>query len=187
MAPTVDEQLNSALTQAHALEKQAIRLLQKAPDLAGDPDIGAVYRAHLLQTEEHQRYVAERLEARGSSPSTVQDVAMQGAALALGTALQALPATPVRLATVAFAFENLEVATYQLIRRLAERAGDTETVSVAERILEQEEAAAELVAGTFDRALEVTLGEPAESPLTPVTPIGKPSERQAQSPEGAGS
>jgi ferritin-like metal-binding protein YciE len=177
MPATVDEQLNSALTQAHALEKQAIRLLQKAPDLAGDPDIGAVYRAHLLQTEEHERYVAERLEARGSSPSTVQDVAMQGAALALGAALQALPATPVRLATVAFAFENLEVATYRLIRRLAERAGDEATVSVAERILEQEEAAAELVAGTFDRTLEVTLGEKPSSPLTPVTPIGKPSER----------
>src|SRR5215212_6480331 len=178
MAPTVDEQLNSVLTQAHALEKQAIRLLQKAPDLAGDPDIGSVYRAHLLQTEEHQRYVAERLEARGSSPSTVQDVAMQGAALALGTALQALPAPPIRLATVAFAFENLEVATYRLIRRLAERAGDSETVSVAERILEQEEAAAELVAGTFDRALEVTLGEKPSSPLIPVTPIGKPSDRE---------
>jgi ferritin-like metal-binding protein YciE len=177
MPATVDEQLNSALTQAHALEKQAIRLLQKAPDLAGDPEIGAVYRAHLLQTEEHERYVAERLEARGSSPSTVQDVAMQGAALALGAALQALPATPVRLATVAFAFENLEVATYRLIRRLAERAGDAATVTVADRILEQEEAAAELVAGTFDRALEVTLGEKPSSPLTPVTPIGKPSER----------
>ena len=178
MSATIDEQLTAALTQAHAIEKQAIQLLEKAPKLAGDTDIGAVYRAHLLQTQEHERYLSERLQARGSGPSKVQDLAMQAAALGLGTALQALPNTPIRLATVAFAFENLEIATYRLILRLAERAGDSETVSVAKRILEQEEAAAELVAGTFDRALEVTLGEKPSSPLTPVTPIGKPSERE---------
>jgi len=67
-----------------------------------------------------------------------------------------------------------------VLHSLAERAGDGETVSVVERILEQEEAAAELVAGTFDRALEITLGEPAESPLTPVTPLGKPSDRPSE-------
>jgi ferritin-like metal-binding protein YciE len=172
-----DEKLTDALLQAHAVEKQAIQLLEKAPKIAGDSDIGAIYRAHLLQTREHVRYVAERLQARGSSPSKAKDVAMQAAAVGLGAALQALPDTPTRLATVAFAFENLEVAMYQLVRRLAERVGDGETVSVAERILEQEEAAAELVAGTFDRALEVTLGEAPLSPVTAVTPIGKPSER----------
>ncbi|HEX2397944.1 MAG TPA: DUF892 family protein, partial [Solirubrobacteraceae bacterium] len=72
------------------------------------------------------------------------------------------------------------VASYRLLRRLAERAGDAETVSVTERILEQEEAMAELVAGTFDRELETALGEPGRSPLTPVTPLGKPSGRPSQ-------
>jgi hypothetical protein len=65
-----------------------------------------------------------------------------------------------------------------MLRTLAERAGDRETTAVAERILEQEEAAAELVAGTFDRALEHTVGEEPVSPLPGVTPIGTPpSER----------
>jgi hypothetical protein len=65
-----------------------------------------------------------------------------------------------------------------MLRSLAERAGDRETTAVAERILEQEEAAAELVAGTFDRALEHTVGEDPVSPLPGVTPIGTlPSER----------
>jgi hypothetical protein len=77
----------------------------------------------------------------------------------------------------AFAFEHLEIAVYRMLARLAQRAGDAETAAVAARILEQEEAAAELVAATFDRALERTLGEPAESPLPGVTPIGKPSDR----------
>jgi hypothetical protein len=64
-----------------------------------------------------------------------------------------------------------------LIRNLARRGGDDRVGEVADRILEQEDAAAELVAGPFERALDVTLGEPATSPLPGVTPIGKPSER----------
>jgi hypothetical protein len=68
------------------------------------------------------------------------------------------------------------------LHSLAERAGDEKTAAVVERILEQEEAAAELVAGTFDRALDHTLGEPPTSRLPGVTPIGKPSERLDDAP-----
>jgi ferritin-like metal-binding protein YciE len=173
----IDRQLNKALTDAHAIEKQATRLLEQAKHVVGDSEIAAIFSAHLIQTGEHARYVAERLEARGESASKLKDAALQAGALGLGGLVAAMPDTPLRLVTVAFAFENLEVATYRLVRRLGERAGDSETVAVAERILEQEEAAAELVAGTFDRALEITLGEEPSSPLPSVTPIGKPSER----------
>ena len=83
------------------------------------------------------------------------------------------PDTPVRLAETAFAFGDHEVAAYRDLHGLARRAGDGETAAIVERILEQEEAAAELVAGT----LELTLDAPPTSPLPAVTPIGKPSER----------
>jgi Domain of unknown function (DUF892) len=86
----------------------------------------------------------------------------------------------------AYAFENLEIANYGILRRLAERAGDTETVAVVDRILEQEEAAAELVRGTFDRVVELALGEAPRSPLPGVTPLGKPSEREPQPYEHGG-
>ncbi len=105
---------------------------------------------------------------------------MKGGAMGIGLGAWAAPDTPVKLATAAFAFEGFEIASYRLLCRLADRAGDSETEAVAERILEQEEAGAELVAGTFDRALEIALGEAGTSPLTPVTPLGKPSERQTE-------
>ncbi|MBV9193325.1 MAG: DUF892 family protein [Solirubrobacterales bacterium] len=177
MAETTEKKLIKYLTEAHALEKQALLLLARGASIAGDEEIARIYRAHRLQTAEHERYVAERLEAHGQTPSKLRDVAWQAGALAVGVVAQASPDTPLRLATTAFAFENLEIATYRVIARLAERAGDAETVSVARRILEQEEAAAELVAGTFERALEITLGEPGRSPLPAVAPLGKPSER----------
>src|SRR4051794_41929167 len=117
-----------------------------------------------MQTEEHERYVAERLEARGESPSRGRDAAMKAGALAIGAALQAAPDTPARLATAAYAFEHLEIATYRMLRSLAERAGDRETTAVAERILEQEEAAAGLVAGPLARARERSGGEGPGTP-----------------------
>ncbi len=184
MGTDAKQKLVKHLKEAHALEKQATLLLERGSRIAGDEEIAAIYRAHLMQTKEHERYVAERLQAHGASPSRVRDVALQAGAAAIGIGAQLAPDTPVRLATTAFAFENLEVATYRMLVRLATRAGDEETVAVAERILEQEEAAAELVSGTFDRALERTLGEPAESPLPPVTPLGKPSERDASGHQG---
>jgi ferritin-like metal-binding protein YciE len=178
MSTDLEAQLVRGLTNAHAMEEQAIRLLDAATKVAGDQEIAAIYRAHLLQTREHARYVAERLAAHGQQPSRVRDGAMQAAAVGLAVITKAMPDTPVRLAATAFAFENHEIATYRLLGGLARRAGDHETEAVAARILEQEEAAAELVSGTFERALEVTLGEPATSPLPGVTPIGKPSERE---------
>ena len=177
MSVTVEQELVKNLKRAHALEKQAIALLDAGSGIAGDEEIGAIYRAHLIQTKEHERYVAERLDAHGERPSKTVDAAMQAGALGLGALTKAAPDTPVRLAMTAFAFEHLEIATYRMLLRLAQRAGDAETAAVAGRILEQEEAAAELVAATFDRALERTLGEPAVSPLPGVTPIGKPSDR----------
>ncbi len=186
MNEKLKQRLVKQLINAHAMEKQAIQLLDKGADMVGDEEVARIFRAHRLQTEEHERYIAERIKAYGRSSSKVKDVAMQAGALGIGLAAKALPDTPLRLAIVAFEFENLEIATYDVLRRLADRAGDTETVAVAERILEQEEAAAELVRGTFARILDLTLAEPARSPLPGVTPLGKPSEREAQPYEHGG-
>jgi ferritin-like metal-binding protein YciE len=174
------EQLIKQLTEAHAMEKQAIQLLDKGADFIGDEELARIFRAHRLQTEEHARYIAERLEAHGASPSKLKDAAMQAGALGIGLVAKAAPDTPIRLASVAFAFENFEIANYAILRRLAERADDPDTIAVVDRIVEQEEAAAELVKLSIDRVIELTLGETPQSPLPTVTPIGKPSEREPQ-------
>jgi ferritin-like metal-binding protein YciE len=179
-----ESELVKYLSEAHAMEKQALALLSRGAEIVGDEEVAGIFRAHELQTKEHVRYVAERLEAHGESPSRLKDVAMHAGGLGLGMIAQAVPDTPIRLATVAFAFENLEIAAYQVLRDIAGRAGDAETSEVIDRILEQEEAAAELVAGAIPRVVELALGEPANSPLPSVTPLGKPSERGGLHPVG---
>jgi ferritin-like metal-binding protein YciE len=177
MADNAEQELIKYLSEAHAMEKQALLLLSRGADIVGDEEVARIFRAHELQTQEHARYVGERLEAHGQSPSKLKDAALQASALGIGLAVQAAPDTPVRLATTTFAFENLEIAAYRLIGELARRAGDSETEVVVKRILEEEEAAAELVAGAFPRIIDLALDESPKSPLPGVTLLGNPSER----------
>lgn len=62
-----------------------------------------------------------------------------------------------KLAGFAFAFEHLEIAAYELLRRIAERSGDQETAAVAARIAEEERHAAERIAGTWDTAMDIAM------------------------------
>ena len=69
--PSLDEQLNAYLSDAHAIEEQALPQMRAAPDMAGDPELADAFRAHLAETERHEQLTRERLEARGDSPSAV--------------------------------------------------------------------------------------------------------------------
>jgi ferritin-like metal-binding protein YciE len=151
------EQLNKYLADAHAIEAQAIQLLERGPKIAGDPELARLYDLHLRESREHQRLVRERLEARGGSPSKFKDAAMRLGALNWGSFFSAQPDTPGKLAAFAYAFEFLEVGGYEQLKRVARRAGDPETEQLAERILTEERGMADRLAGSFDRAVDASL------------------------------
>ena len=50
-----------------------------------------------------------------------------------------------------YAFEHLEIGAYEQLTRVARRAGDGETALVADQILPDERAAAEMLYGTLRR------------------------------------
>jgi ferritin-like metal-binding protein YciE len=145
------------LRDAHALEAQALQLLETGPKIAGFEALAEVFREHLEQTREHQRLVEERLAALGSKPSRLQAGALRAGALNLGTFFKAQPDTPAKLAGFAYAFEAVETGAYELLTRTARRAGDEETAALAQRILGEERTAAERVAGTWDAAADAAL------------------------------
>ena len=101
--------------------------------------------------------MTERLEPRGAQPSRAQDAALRASGFGVGGFFGAQPDTPAKLAGFAFAFENLECASYELLRRVAERAGDTATAEVARSILAEERAMAARLRGHFDAAVDATL------------------------------
>jgi ferritin-like metal-binding protein YciE len=153
------EEVVKYLRDAHALEGQALQLLETGPRIAGFDALAEIFREHLEETREHQRLVDERLAALDARPARFQAAALRFGALNLGTFFKAQPDTPAKLAGFAYAFEALECGAYELLARTARRAGDAETVALAERILAEERVAAEKVAGTWDAAAEVALRE----------------------------
>ena len=155
----VGELLIKYLADAHAIEGQAEALLRKGPELAGDGELARAYESHLSETLDHSRKIGERLEARGGSPSKLKDLAMRAGALNWGTFFQAQPDTPAKLAAFAYAFEHLEIAAYELLRRVAERAQDPQTAQLATSILAEERAAAERIQSLFSPALDASLRE----------------------------
>jgi ferritin-like metal-binding protein YciE len=155
----LDEQLVKYLVDVHAIEQQAAQLLRKGPELVGDDRLAASFEEHLEDTEHHSERIEGRLRAHDSKPSRFQDAAMRGQAVNFGAFFDAQPDTTAKVAGFAFAFEHLEVAAYELLRRIAQRAGDTATVEVAEANLAEERAAAERIAGLWDHAIEAGLAE----------------------------
>lgn len=158
-AGDLDEQVAEYLADAHAIEAQSIQLLAKGPALAGSDDLAALYAEHLEESREQQKWIEARLAAHDAGPNRLQDAVMRLGALNWGGFFAAQPDTPAKLAGFAFAFEHLEIAGYQQLKRVAVRAGDTDTARIANEILVQERAAAERIRNRFDQALDAALAE----------------------------
>jgi len=159
MSRDLQTQIVKYLEDAHAMEEQSIKLLERAPKIARGLDLAQLLHGHLHDSREHERAVRERLEALGRQPSTLKDTAQKGAALALGALVQAMPDTPARLTALAFAFESYEIAAYSMLRKVAEQAGDQQTIALCNRIIPVEQQAAELISQHFGDAVQVSLGQ----------------------------
>lgn len=147
------------LRDAHALEAQAIQMLEAGPAIAEFRELATLFEEHLAESREHQRLVEARLEELGSGPSRFQAGALRLSALNLGGFFKAQPDSPLKIAGFAYAFEALEAGGYELLARTARRAGDEQTAALAQRILADEQRAAERVAGTWDAAVDAALAQ----------------------------
>ena len=154
MAHDWNSDLVSYLQDAHAMEQQSLQMLEAAVKVAGDPQLKALYSGHVRETQEHLRLVEERLEAKDASRSLLKDLTGRATALGLGGSLVAQSDTPARLVAVAYAFEHFEIASYELLKRVADGVGDKDTVDAVERILVNERQAAEKLAASYDLALQ---------------------------------
>src|ERR671932_1268524 len=154
---TIEEQLTKHLTDVHSIEEQAIAQLRLAPRIAGDRDLARVYADHLQETEGQERLVREQLERHGAKPSTVKDVAGRVGGWGMILFARANPDTPGKLAAHAYSYEHMELAAYELLRRVADRAGDPVVSAVASRIGEQERAMADRLDAQWDRAVDASL------------------------------
>jgi ferritin-like metal-binding protein YciE len=160
-APMTDlqSQLVKHIDEAHALEQTVLRMLDGLISTADDPEVIDRLEHHKLETQHHESMMRRRLEAHGATPSVVRQAA------GMMEALLKVPLDLVRgersgrTARDAYTTEHLEIASYELLRRVAERAGDEETAVVCRDILEQERAMATYIEENWDRFAELSLRE----------------------------
>jgi ferritin-like metal-binding protein YciE len=154
MTTNYEDELVEALADAHAMEKQSLTTLEAAKKVAGDPQLEALYHGHIAETLRHLELVEARLEAHDASRSILKDLGGRVSALVLGVGVVAQKHTPAKLVAVAYGYENFEVASYELLRRVAEKAGDAETIEACDRILVNERQAVEKLGASYDLALQ---------------------------------
>jgi ferritin-like metal-binding protein YciE len=153
----LDDPLNAYLTDAHAIEVQSMKLLESTENLDQGPELANVYRQQLSRSVEHEHLIDARLKARGGEPSMIKDAALRLGGLNWGGFFTAQPDTPAKVAVFLYAFEHLKIASYEMLKRVAQRAGDSDTVDIAERFIVHETDTARIVRALFSEALDASL------------------------------
>ena len=155
----LSSQLVKHIDEAHALEQTVLRMLDGLISSEHDPEIIDRLEHHKLETQEHESLMRRRLESHGATPSVVRQAAGMVEALLKMPLDLVRGETSGRTARDAYTTEHLEIASYELLRRVAERAGDEETARACLDILEQERAMAQYIEENWDRFAELSLRE----------------------------
>jgi ferritin-like metal-binding protein YciE len=155
----LNQQLTKHIDEALAMEQNVLRMLDGMIETTDDEEIKSDLREHKLETEQHADRLRQRLEARGESPSMVREATGVMGALMKSVVDMVRQEKAGRNARDGYATEHLEIAAYQLLERIAERAGDTETAEVARQNRADEEAFAKKIEGNWDRFAELSLKE----------------------------
>jgi ferritin-like metal-binding protein YciE len=159
MGQALEGQLVKHIDEAYAMEQSVLRMLDGMISTTDDPEILDALEHHKMQTEGHADRMKARLEAHDATPSGIKQV---------GGILQALAKVPLdmvrgekagRNARDGFATEHMEIASYELLRRIADRAGDEETAQAATEIIAEEKAMAGTISSNWDKFAELSLRE----------------------------
>jgi ferritin-like metal-binding protein YciE len=124
-----------------------------------DPEISEMLRHHKEETERQEQRLRGRLDALGAGTSTRKEAQTIATALMKGAADQVRGDQAGKNARDGYVTEHMEIAAYQLLERLAKRAGDQETAEVARQNRAEEEEMARKIDANWDRVLGLTLAE----------------------------
>jgi ferritin-like metal-binding protein YciE len=159
----VDEELKAQLVkhidEAYAMEQDVLRMLDGMISTTDDAELVQALRQHRLETQGHADRMEKRLAAHGASPSMVREAGGVLGALMKSVVDMTRSEKAGRNARDGFATEHMEIASYELLSRIAERAGDEETAADARAIVAEEQKMADAIAANWDKLAELSLRE----------------------------
>ncbi|MBW9064395.1 ferritin-like domain-containing protein [Rhizobium herbae] len=139
MSTSARDNLIAWLRDAHAMEQQAATMLKAQYErvetyTALKERIGR----HIEETKQQEILLQECLDRLGEGSSTMKDVAGKLTAMAQGLGGVFASDEVVKGALAGYTFEHMEIASYRILVAAADYVGDRETVSVCQRILDEE-------------------------------------------------
>ena len=145
----------------HALEGNVVLMLDSIVLTTRDEVLREMFRVHKEESRRQQEKLRERLEAlRGLGIASLRkDVSAIASAQAKGVFDVFRSDKPVQNARDAFVTEHLEIASYEILERMAVLAGDEETARVARENRAEEQAMAGRIAENWDRFVALALAE----------------------------
>ncbi len=147
------------LQSAHAMEQQSLDSLESLAKLTEDEQFEHALALHANETREHLQLLEGRLAELGEGTSSVKDAQNKLMAAMSAATASMRPDSEGKNARDAYIAEHLEIAFYEMLERLALRAGDEGTSDVARRICQNERATAEKIASMWDHFVELSLRE----------------------------
>ena len=159
MASDLREKLVDYIQDAHAMEQNVLRMLDSMIATTTDQETVARLQQHRGETERHEQLLRGRLEALGAGAAPIAEATAVAGAMAKGVGDRVRPDKPGKNARDGYITEHTEIAAYELLERLATRAGDPATAQVARTIRQDEEAMAQWIAARWDKFIDLTLAE----------------------------
>jgi len=130
----------SGLKNAHALEKQAMQLMERQMErIENYPEVEQLLRTHSRETEEQIRRIDEILHSFGEDRSILKDMATAFSGNMAAIAHAVMPDEILKNHFANHAFENFEIASYESLITMAEATGHAQHVSALRASLGEEE------------------------------------------------
>lgn len=131
------------LRNAHAVESQAIELLERQASALDDyPEVQARVQDHLGETERQLERLEQALEMLGEDTSAVKDTALSALGNFMAIANTMADDAILKNSFASYSFEHYEIAAYESLIELAEMAEAREIIPLLEETLQEERAMA---------------------------------------------
>lgn len=136
----------TGLENAHALEKQAIQLMERQVErFENYPEMSDLLRRHIVETEGQIRRLDEALHSFGADRSILKDMATQFMANLAAAGHMPMADEVLKNTFANHAFENFEIASYKSLIAMADATGHSRFVPALEETLREEEKTAQAI------------------------------------------
>jgi ferritin-like metal-binding protein YciE len=151
------DKLADYVEDAHALEEGVVDNLDTMVGTVDDPKLKEVLQRHRQVSRQHVERLKQRLEQLERGTPVRKRIEGMAVALMKGVSDVLRTDAAGKVGRDAYLLAQTQVAAYELLGRLAESAGDTQTADLAREHLAEDKRCAEEISGQWDAFFELTL------------------------------